>query len=145
MQPWSLFQVNEAKNVFFMILRSLVVLLVKFIGLNLFFRWVEKLFGKSYALYLYQPANRRTLHFKVRKYQPKKTLKDKLSGKTLFGELNAANNDFSPSKISSFTMTFGCCYFRKHYYALPCRWINLCTRVIKILSQSYRWIIRIFL
>ena len=41
MQPWGLFQVNEATNVFFMILDGCFI---SEIVLNLCFRWVEKTF-----------------------------------------------------------------------------------------------------
>ena len=74
MQPWGLFQVNEATDVFFMILCGCFICEI---ALNLSFRCVEKSFAKSGSIYTL--ACEQALHLRVRKCLPIKTLNEKFS------------------------------------------------------------------
>ena len=74
MQLWGSFQVNEATNVFFMILRGCFI---NKIVLNLPLRRVKKIIVKSDSMFTL--ACKQVLHFCVRKCQPIKTLNDKFS------------------------------------------------------------------
>ena len=133
MKPWRSFQVNEATNVIFMILRGCFI---SEIVLNLTFRWVKKILVKSDSMFTL--ACEQVLH--VRVSQSKRWTINYHQWENIVRPVKGRERWFFTEWNFIVLDADWLLLIRNDYYAHPYRWINLYTHIIKIyVAIFYTW------